>query len=340
MINILVILLSLQLSSCYYFNNNYKKNYRLNFSKNDKLLDKYFNDNDIITKIHENYIPRTKNQQKYIDTLNNNEVKMVIASGSTGSGKTLFATTQAIEYFLKNKVDKIVITRPIISVDEEIGFLPGTIEEKMNPWLQPIYDILYKFFDNKQLSRLLDDKKIEICPLGYMRGRSFHKTYIIADEMQNSTPQQMKMIASRVGVQSKLVITGDVQQSDLKENGLIDICERIDNTKSRKIRQMIKIIDMKDIDVMRSSLTKNILKLYNEKEEIKKTPEDKEINKTSDKNVTVTKDKKIVKNNKKVDNKIPYNDYYKDNKKLNNDCAMLPLNDIPKHRLINDNNNI
>ena len=340
MINILVILLSLQLSSCYYFNNNYKKNYKLNFSKNDKLLDKYFNDHDIIGKIHENYIPRTKNQQKYIDTLNNNEVKMVIASGSTGSGKTLFATTQAIEYLLKNKVDKIVITRPIISVDEEIGFLPGTIEEKMNPWLQPIYDILYKFFDNKQLSRLLDDKKIEICPLGYMRGRSFHKTYIIADEMQNSTPQQMKMIASRVGVQSKLVITGDVQQSDLKENGLIDICERIDNTKSRKIRQMIKIIDMKDIDVMRSSLTKNILKLYNEKEEIKKTSENKEINKTSDKNVTVTKDKKIVKNNKKVDNKIPYNDYYKDNKNLNNDCAMLPLSDIPKHRLINDNSNI
>lgn len=321
---------------------NIKSNKQIYASKG-KVIDKYFSNSDILQKIYSKYIPSSKNQQKYVDILNCNDVKMVLVTGSTGSGKTLFAVTQAIEFLLKEKIEKIIITRPVISVEEDIGFLPGTMEEKMNPWLQPIYDVLYKFFDSKELGKLFTEKKIEICPVGYMRGRSFHNTYIIADEMQNSTPQQMKMITTRVGINSKLVITGDNEQSDIENNGLLDLTKRLSNTKNRNVKKMIKIIEMKESDVMRSSLTKNIIKLYNEENTVKDKLESKVITKADIKLENIPENKKIITNttitNKPKEKtgftKVPD---FKTNTNPSNDCAMIPLDQIPKNKLINGNN--
>jgi phosphate starvation-inducible protein PhoH len=356
----LIIFFLFKLSEAFYsknMNNHAKTHYIL--AKKD-FIEEYLDSYNIIGKIHSNYIPKTRNQQIYKDILNDKDVKMVIVSGSTGSGKTLFATTQSVEFLLKNKIEKIVITRPIISVDEEIGFLPGTIEEKMNPWLQPIYDILYKFFTSKEINKLIEEKKIEICPLGYMRGRSFHNTYIIADEMQNSTPQQMKMITTRLGINSKLIITGDNEQSDIKDNGLLDITEKITNSNNRKIKRMVKIVKMKDKDVMRSSLTKSIIKLYeSENKETSETHEDKEkdflkppllidlrkqmINeknkekKEKNNSIETGKKKNETTNSKSKSYNVPsFNNYTSKNQ--NNDCAMIPLDQIPKNKLINNNN--
>ena len=144
---------------------------------------------------------------------------------SAGTGKTLFATEFGMKNFLMNNVEKIIFTRPSVSVDEDLGYLPGTLEEKMAPWVRPIYDIIYRFINPKEVTQLVEDKVIEISPLGYMRGRTFKNAWIIADEMQNSTVAQMKMLLTRLGENSRLIITGDLEQHDRK------------NEKIRKIRE-------------------------------------------------------------------------------------------------------
>lgn len=298
----------------------FKKNIIKYYSKN-KLTT--YETNEILENIKDKYKPQTENQKKYTEILNNSEVKLVISVGSAGTGKTLFATLQAVEYLLKNKVERIIITRPTITVEEDIGFLPGTIKEKMHPWIQPIYDILYEFFDSKDVIQFINNNKIEICPIGYMRGRTFHNTYIIADEMQNSTPQQMKMILTRIGSNSKLVITGDNKQSDIKNSGLTDILERLSKNNNKSINKQIKTIVFNSNDIKRSSIVQNIIKLYDNNCCNVFDNRDKLIEKE---NEIQNKDEIINVNKTKLINE-------KKRKKKNgfSDCALIPKDSLPKN---------
>ena len=150
-----------------------------------------------------------------------------MATGPAGTGKTLFATEMGVKHFLLGTYEKLIFTRPSVAVDEDLGYLPGTLEEKMAPWVRPIYDILYNFMTPKEVTAMLEEKIIEISPLGYMRGRTFKNCWIVADEMQNSTISQMKMLMTRLGENSRLAITGDLDQHDRRyeQNGLEDFLE-------------------------------------------------------------------------------------------------------------------
>ena len=178
--------------------------------------------------------PKNDGQKEYMLLLRQKSKKIVVATGPAGTGKTILATENGVRNFLMGVSDKLIFTRPCVSVDEELGFLPGTLEEKMAPWIRPIYDVLYNFITPKEVTALLEDKVIEIAPLGYMRGRTFKNCWIVADEMQNSTVSQMKMLMTRLGENSKLVITGDLEQHDrINEiNGLEDFLNKFRGKRS------------------------------------------------------------------------------------------------------------
>ena len=157
--------------------------------------------------------PRTDNQKEYIRTIAENTI--TFCQGLAGSGKTHIAIGMALEYLLENKVKKIIITRPVIEAGEKIGYLPGTAEEKLYPYLLPILDEINHFISPAHYASLKLNNKIEVVPLGLMRGRNFHHSFIVADECQNATYEQLKMLLTRTGNESKMVLTGDVGQSDL-----------------------------------------------------------------------------------------------------------------------------
>ena len=169
-------------------------------------------------------LPRNKNQETYVLKLLDEKKDIVFGIGPAGTGKTLLAVQVAVKNFKEGLVDKIVVTRPAVSVDEDLGALPGTLEQKMAPWTRPIFDVLREYFSTYEIESMIQEGIIEIAPLSYMRGRTFKNAYIIADEMQNATPNQMQMLLTRLGPGTKLVITGDLDQSDLgPENGLQEI---------------------------------------------------------------------------------------------------------------------
>ena len=204
-------------------------------------------------------VPKNDHQRDYNRVLYGMK-PMVFAVGPAGTGKTMLACYAAIQGLNDDSFKKIVLTRPAVSVEEDIGYLPGTLEEKMDPWTRPIMDIFAEFYSQVQIASMIKEKIIEICPLAYMRGRTFKNSFIIADEMQNSTPNQMKMLLTRIGDDSKMVITGDLRQHDRKydENGLKDIYERIkDRTHKR-----IECITFEHTDIERSPIVKDILDIY------------------------------------------------------------------------------
>jgi phosphate starvation-inducible PhoH-like protein len=208
------------------------------------------------------YLPKTLNQQTYVDYINNRNVSVVFGVGPAGSGKTLFACSSAIQELKKGYVDRIIITRPIFSVDEELGFLPGSIEQKMNPWTRPIFDIFSDFISRSEIKHMVDNGVIEISPLAFMRGRTFKRCFIIADEMQNSSPKQMKMLLTRLGDESRMVITGDLKQSDrYNDNGLYDFINRFKES-STNFNSSIQYVELNDHDIQRSVVVSNILKIY------------------------------------------------------------------------------
>lgn len=210
------------------------------------------------------YQPRTQNQKTYVEYLTNPKVSIVGGVGPAGSGKTLFACHAAVSALKNCNVDKIVITRPLISVDEEqLGFLPGSIDNKMDPWTRPIFDILGEFYSANQIKSMVENRIVEISPLAYMRGRTFKRSFIIADEMQNSSPNQMLMMLTRIGEDSKLVITGDLKQSDRSGiNGLLDFTEKM---KSCNEDSLIKFIELTNVDVQRSPVVSHVLDIYDSK---------------------------------------------------------------------------
>jgi phosphate starvation-inducible PhoH-like protein len=229
-----------------------------------------------IKNILQQYVPLTVNQKLYTTSLENYHKVMTVAIGPAGTGKTLFACTHAIHSLKKGIVEKIVITRPLVSVEEEeIGFLPGNLVSKMDPWTKPIFDIFEEFYSVNDIHNLVKQGTIEIAPLAFMRGRTFHNTYIIADEMQNSSPNQITMLSTRVGKDSKLIITGDLKQGDRKDvNGLVYLLKKIayyeTNDGNVKNSPFIDVVYMSSNDVFRSPFVAHILSILNDEEAIEK----------------------------------------------------------------------
>ena len=207
--------------------------------------------------------PRTPAQVKYLQVLKDYTKPLVVASGPAGTGKTLFACQDAIERLSRKQIDRVVLTRPVVAVDEELGFLPGGIEMKMDPWTRPMFDIMQNYYSDRKISQMIENRTIEISPLGYMRGRTFDNCYVVADEMQNSTMNQMKMLMTRMGDNSRMVVTGDVDQCDLRNtlSGLADFIHRIDKVDLKHIEHVILDVD----DVQRHKVVKEILDIYKSK---------------------------------------------------------------------------
>ena len=174
----------------------------------------------------------------------------------------MISTLYAIKQFKKGNIDKIIITRPAVSVDEQHGFLPGTLQEKMAPWTRPIMDVFEEYYSPDQINFMLNDNKIEVAPLAYMRGRTFKNSYIIADEMQNATDNQMKMLLTRIGDNSKLIVTGDLAQHErgYESNGLKCFTERLTKLGSNRI----KVVQFENTDIERHPVVTEVLRLYNE----------------------------------------------------------------------------
>jgi phosphate starvation-inducible PhoH-like protein len=263
------------------------------------------------------YNARTKNQENYVEYLNDDDLKLIIAVGPAGTGKTLFACLKAISQFKSGEINKLIITRPVVTVEEDIGFLPGNIVKKMDPWTRPIFDLFLEFFSKSELDNYINSNIIEISPLAFMRGRTFKNSFIIADEMQNSSPNQMKMLTTRIGINSKMVITGDLKQSDIKEeNGLYDLINKIKiyNESYHESNDLIKIIDFEKHDIERSEIVKKIIDIY-------------------DLDVKVIKE---MKNLKDINRNITNNSYnnsikYKSKPIRNDDAALIPKYQITKN---------
>jgi len=205
-------------------------------------------------------LPRNRHQENYILKLLDEQKSILFAIGPAGTGKTMLAVQAAVKKFKEGQIDKIIVTRPAVSVDEDLGFLPGTLEQKMAPWTRPIFDVLREYFDARQIEGMIEEGIIEIAPLAYMRGRTFKDAYIIADEMQNATPNQMKMLLTRLGENSEMVVTGDLAQADrLKDNGLLDF---ISHLESRGNNKHLDVVRFEQGDIERHDAVKEVLQVY------------------------------------------------------------------------------
>ena len=214
------------------------------------------------------YRPITDNQKSYVASLQGSIINVAI--GPAGTGKTLFACNHAMQELKTQSIDKIIITRPVVPVEEDIGYLPGKLNSKMEPWTRPLFDIFHEYYDVKTVAQMLKCGVIEIAPLAYMRGRTFKNALIIADEMQNSSPSQMLMISTRLGSRSKLIITGDLKQSDrMEDNGLKDFLQK-KREYDKKLGQShqnntdISITQFDEGDIQRSKIVTEVLKIYGE----------------------------------------------------------------------------
>jgi phosphate starvation-inducible PhoH-like protein len=201
--------------------------------------------------------PKTVNQRRYLEAIERND--LVFGVGPAGTGKTYLAVAMAVSALVSKRVTRIILTRPAVEAGERLGFLPGTIQEKIDPYLRPLYDALYDMLESDKVEKFIERAGIEIAPLAFMRGRTLNDSFIILDEAQNSTPEQMKMVLTRQGFNSKMVVTGDVTQIDLpagKRSGLLealDVLKGVDG---------ISFIPFDERDVVRHSLVQRIVKAY------------------------------------------------------------------------------
>lgn len=208
-----------------------------------------------------NLIPRTRNQERLVLALQDSDQHIVVTAGPAGTGKTYLAMLAAIRSLREGACDRIVMTRPAVGVEgESHGFLPGNLVAKMEPWTRPLLDVMREYYRPAEILTMIEDQVVEISPLAYMRGRTFKNSWLIADEMQNATPAQVKMLMTRIGSGSRIVITGDVEQADRNrsDNGLMDLCERLQSCPV----QGIAVCAMEGKDIQRHSIIGSVLKLY------------------------------------------------------------------------------
>lgn len=209
-------------------------------------------------------IPKSLNQEKYIEILTDTTKHIVFATGPAGTGKTMLAMLAGIKAFKEGEVSKIILTRPAVTVEEEKhGFLPGDINAKMEPWVVPLMDVIQEYYGIRDIARMLEEKTIEIAPLAFMRGRNLKGAWVVADEMQNATPGQMKMLLTRLSEGSKIVITGDTRQADRanKDNGLLDFTRLVEAYQHSKY---VAGVEFEHKDIMRHPAVAEVLKIYNE----------------------------------------------------------------------------
>jgi len=201
--------------------------------------------------------PKSPNQKRYLDTIEKHDI--VFGVGPAGTGKTYLAMAQAVSYLLAKKVTRIILARPAVEAGEKLGFLPGDLQEKVNPYLRPLYDALYDMMDTEKATRLVERGTIEVAPLAFMRGRTLNDAFVILDEAQNTTPEQMKMFLTRLGFGSKAVVTGDITQIDLpnpRASGLVEALKIVRDIEG------IGIVYFDDKDVVRHKLVQLIVKAY------------------------------------------------------------------------------
>lgn len=209
--------------------------------------------------------PKTLGQEKYIQAIRDNTI--VIGVGPAGTGKTYLAVAMAVSAFRAKEVNRIILTRPAVEAGEKLGFLPGDLQQKVDPYLRPLYDALFDMLGAENFQRYQERGNIEVAPLAYMRGRTLDDSFIILDEAQNTTTEQMKMFLTRLGFNSKMVVTGDITQIDLpdgKRSGLVEITKILKNVED------IKTVRFSEKDVVRHKLVQDIIKAYEKYEEAKK----------------------------------------------------------------------
>ena len=214
--------------------------------------------------------PKTLGQKKYVEAIKNNTI--VLGVGPAGTGKTYLAVAMAVNAFRAKEVNRIILTRPAVEAGEKLGFLPGDLQSKVDPYLRPLYDALFDMLGAENFQKYQERGNIEVAPLAYMRGRTLDDSFIILDEAQNTTPEQMKMFLTRMGFNSKVVVTGDVTQIDLpdgKKSGLVEV------TKILKNIEQIELVRFSEKDVVRHKLVQDIIKAYEKYEEAKRRNERK-----------------------------------------------------------------
>ena len=225
-------------------------------------LHDFFPKMQLLTSGKRQVTPKSLNQRRYIEAIRNNDI--VFSIGPGGTGKTFLAVTMALTYLLEKGVSRIILTRPAVEAGERLGFLPGDIEEKINPYLRPLYDALYILIDGEKIQRFMENGIIEIAPLAFMRGRTLNDAFIILDEAQNTTSEQMKMFLTRIGLHSKAVITGDVTQIDLplgRGSGLVEARNILGSVPG------LAFCYFNERDVVRHHLVRLIIKAYQERAE-------------------------------------------------------------------------
>src|SRR2546421_3299360 len=201
--------------------------------------------------------PKTVNQRRYLEAIERND--LVFGIGPAGTGKTYLAVAMAISALINKQVGRIVLTRPAVEAGERLGFLPGTLQEQVDPYLRPLYDALYDMLDSERVEKLLERNVIEVAPIAFMRGRTLNDSFIILDEAQNCTPEQMKMVLTRLGFNSKMVVNGDITQIDLpnaRRSGLMDAAEVL------KGLEGMSFVQFDDKDVVRHTLVQRMVRAY------------------------------------------------------------------------------
>lgn len=211
--------------------------------------------------------PRSPNQRKYVEAIETND--MVFGIGPAGTGKTYLAVAMAVSALMAKKVSRIILVRPAVEAGERLGFLPGSLQEKVDPYLRPLYDALYDLLEPAKVDKMLETNVIEVAPLAFMRGRTLNEAFIIMDEAQNTTNEQMKMFLTRLGNASKAVITGDLTQIDLpnpKKSGLFEALHVLEGVEG------IKFCHFEDVDVVRHQLVQRIVRAYDSHGRAKQLP--------------------------------------------------------------------
>jgi len=233
-----------------------KEQYDPRFQSNVINIDHRLNEKRKRVQIY----PKNLSQETYLLKLNDPNKMIIFAIGPAGTGKTMLGVQWAIDQLKYGSADKIIITRPAVSVDEQHGFLPGDLNQKMEPWTKPIFDVFAENFNAREIENFVREGVIETRPLAYMRGRTFKNAVIIADEMQNATPSQMKMLLTRLGQGSKMVVTGDLQQADRpSNNGLLEFLKLYNDFKNHRY---VDIVHFDIQDVERHEAVKEILSIY------------------------------------------------------------------------------